>query len=37
MSHTFPGTIHASLGTIILLNLTFPPPTPSIWVWQGPM
>lgn len=35
MSDTFPGTIPSSVGAIILLNLAFPPPTPSVWVWQG--
>lgn len=30
LSHTFPGTLHSSLGAIILLNLQSPPPTPSI-------
>lgn len=34
MSHMFPGTIHSFLGIIILLNLTFLPPIPTIWSYR---
>lgn len=34
VSHAFPGTIHSSLGTTILLNLTFLPPTLTIWNYR---